>query len=51
MYNVLLLEKDLDYGRKLINELSIYNNDLRFCSFIKSEREVSSEIYKNTDFN
>ena len=44
MYNIVLFDYDLDYGLKIINELSCYNNDLRFCSFVCDETKIIKTI-------
>lgn len=44
MNNVLFIERDLEYGLKLLNELSLYDSDLRIFSFVRDKSEITKEI-------
>lgn len=50
MINVLILEKDLNYSKKIINKLSKINDNIRFCSVVTSLPEFYNYIKeKNFD--
>ncbi len=40
MFNVLLVEEDMNYGKKLINKLAIKNKDFRLCGIVNNKKEI-----------
>lgn len=48
MINILIVEKDFNYSRKIINMLSSKNNEIRFCGITTTITETLEFIKSNT---
>ena len=46
MYNILLIDEDIEYGNKLMNNLNSYNRNIRFCAYIYQKNNVINNILK-----
>ena len=47
MINVVLIEKDMNYSKILINYLNCYNKNLRFCALFNSINEFNNIVNKD----
>ena len=47
MINVLLVEKSMDYCKKLVNNINSQIKDLRFIAIASNRKEIIEEVFKH----